>query len=385
MKRSVRFRFGALASGVALVLPGAAFAAALEHTVPSFVRIFYEDGTYGEVGLAYSAPDLDGKGGNVPPLLGGGRVDGNTGDLLENFWTFNAALKGDFKFDDRLSWLVTFDQPYSANTHYRQGSFPADFSYAGTDADLNTYQFTAGLAYDVHPAVKIYGGVRAQRLDATAALPILANYSIDADDDWGFGGYLGAAYSRPEIGLRVALTYASKIKHSLATTERSTLFGREEDTTDVETPQSVTLEAQTGVAEGTLVFGSIRWADWSEFAIEPQMYADITEVVLGERRALVDYPKDWWTYNLGVGRQLTEDFAASFSVTYEPQVNEVLTTLGPVDGRTTLNLGASYEVGRATISGGLVYGWLGDATNLLDTKYRDGTVFGAGLRVGYNF
>lgn len=385
MKRSVRLRFGALASGVALVLPGAAFAAALEQTVPSFVRIFFEDGTYGEVGIAYSAPDLDGKGGNVPPALGGGRVNGNSGDLLENFWTFNAALKGDFKFDDRLSWLVTFDQPYSANTHYRQGSFPAAFSYAGTDADLNTYQVTAGLAYDVHPNVKIYGGLRAQRLDATAALPILANYSIDADDDWGFGGYVGAAYSRPEIALRVALTYASRIKHSLDTTERSALFGRKDDTTDVETPQSVTLEAQTGVAAGTLVFGSIRWVDWSEFAIEPQMYADITEVVLGERRALVDYPKDWWTYNLGLGRQLTEDLAASFSVTYEPQVNEVLTTLGPVDGRTTLNLAASYEIGQATISGGLVYGWLGDATNLLDTKYRGGTVVGGGLRVGYNF
>jgi long-chain fatty acid transport protein len=107
--------------------------------------------------------------------------------------------------------------------------------------------------------------------------------------------------------------------------------------------------------------------------------------VLGERRPLVDYPKDWWTYNLGVARQFTPDFAASVSVTYEPQVNEVLTTLGPVDGRTTLNLGASYEIGQATLSAGFVYGWLGDATNLLDTKYRDGTVVGGGLRIGYAF
>ena len=386
MNRSFYCRCAALVSGAAaLALPGAASAAALEHTVPSFVRIFFEDGTYGELGLSYAAPDLDGKGANVPAALGGGRVDGNTGDLLKNYWSFSTALKGDFAFNDRLSWLLTFDQPYTAQTQYRQGSFPAGFSYAGTEADLDTYQLTAGLAYDATPNVKLYGGLRAQRMDATAALPILAGYRISADDDWGYGGYLGAAYHRPEIGLRVALTYASKISHALPTTESSTLFGSVNDTTDVDTPQSVTLEAQTGVAADTLVFGSVRWVDWSEFAIAPDMYADITELVLGERRPLVDYPKDWWTYNLGVARQFTPDFAASFSVTYEPQVNEVLTTLGPVDGRTTLNLGASYEIGQATVSAGLVYGWLGDATNLLDTKYRDGTVVGGGLRIGYNF
>ena len=385
MNRSFYYRCAALFSGVAaLALPGAVSAAALEHTVPSFVRIFFEDGTYGEIGLSYAAPDLEGKGATLPPSLGGVPVSGNTGDMLRNYWSASAALKGDFTFDERLSWLLTFDQPYTAQTQYRQGSFPAQFSYAGTEADLDTYQLTAGLAYDATPNVKIYGGLRAQRMDATAALPVLGNYAIKADDDWGFGGYLGAAYHRPEIGLRVALTYASKISHSLSTTETS-LLGRLEDTTDVDTPQSVTLEAQTGVAAGTLVFGSIRWVDWSEFTIEPEMYAQITAGILGEPRALVDYPEDWWTYNLGVARQFTPDFAASFSVTYEPQVNEVLTTLGPVDGRTTLNLGASYEIGQATLSAGLVYGWLGDATNLLDTKYRDGTVVGGGVRIGYAF
>ena len=386
MNRSFYCRCAALISGAsAFALPAAVSAAALEHTVPFFVRIFFEDGTYGEIGLSYSAPDLDGKGAILPPSLGGVPVSGDTGDLLRNYWSASAALKGDFTFNDRLSWLLTFDQPYTAQTQYKQGSFPAQFNYAGTEADLDTYQLTAALAYDATPNVKVYGGLRAQRMDATAALPVLSGYRISADDDWGYGGYLGAAYHRPEIGLRVALTYASKISHSLSTNERSDLFGSVNDTTNVDTPQSVTLEAQTGVAADTLAFGSIRWVDWSEFAIAPEMYADITGLVLGERRPLVDYPEDWWTYNLGVARQFTPDFAASVSVTYEPQVNEVLTTLGPVDGRTTLNLGASYDIGQATLSAGLVYGWLGDATNLLDTKYRDGTVVGGGVRIGYAF
>jgi long-subunit fatty acid transport protein len=386
---------GVLAGLAAIALPSLAAAAALERAVPAVVRILYEDGTYGELGVVYTDPDLEGKGAQLPPSLGGAFVRGNTGNLLGSDWKFSGALKGDF--NERLSYVILFDQPFVANTSYGLGSFPAgtfppNFNYKGTDADLDTYQFSGGLAYDATDNVKIYGGLRAQRLDANAAIPVLSGYSIDAEDDWGWGGFVGAAYARPELGLRVALTYATKITYSLDTTEKATVLtplGPQkvtvDDTTDVDTPQSATLEAQTGINEKTLIFGSVRWVDWSEFAIAPQLYGQVTKGLLGEKRPLVDYPKDWWTFNAGVARSFTEALAGTLSVTYEPQVDEVLTTLGPVDGRTTINAGASYDVGQVNISGGVSYGWLGDTTNLLDTKYRDGTIFAAGLRVGYSF
>jgi len=377
-------RLGALAAGAAtLALPASATAAALERAVPAVVRLLYEDGTYGELGAVYSHPDLEGKNGVLPPSLGGIPISGNTGNLLGSDWKFSGALKGDF--NARLSYILTFDQPYVANTHYNRGTFPPAFNYGGTDAELDTWAFSAGLAYDATDAIKIYGGLRAQRLDANAAIPFFSGYRIDADADWGFGGYVGAAYARPEIGLRVALTYQSKISYDLSTTERSDALGRMRDTTSVDTPQSVTLEAQTGINDKTLVFGSIRWVDWSEFAIAPRMYGDITALVLQERRALVDYEDDWWTYNVGVARQLTEDLAGTLSFTYEPQVDEVMTTLGPVDGRTAIGAGLSYDIGQINLAGGVSYGWLGDTTNLLDTKYRDGTVLNAAFRVGYSF
>lgn len=382
-----------LAGAAALAAPAAATAAALERSVPAVVRILYEDGTYGEIGVVYTRPDLEGQDANNP--FTGQRITGKTGNLLNSDFKFAGALKGDFAFDERLSWVLLFDQPYVANTSYGRGSFPAGglplvLNYKGTDADLDTFQISAGLAFDATENVKLYGGVRAQRLDARAAIPVLAGYRINADPDWGWGGYVGAAYARPELGLRVALTYATKINHKLDTTERSTnpFTGQRtkiDDRTKVDFPQSVTLEAQTGINPKTLVFGSVRWVDWSEFRIAPELYGQITQALLGENRALVDYPKDWWTYNLGVARRFTDELAGSFSVTYEPQVNEVLTTLGPVDGRTTLNLGLSYDFGKANVAGGISYGWLGDTTNLLDTKYRDGTIFAAGLRVGYSF
>ena len=123
-------------------------------------------------------------------------------------------------------------------------------------ADLKTYQISAVLAYDVNPNVKVYGGLRAQRLDAKAAVSFVHDYSVEADDKWGYGYLVGAAYERPEIALRVALTYHSKISYDLDTAETPARHRhRTTPSTDVDTPQSVQLDFQTGVAPQTLVFG----------------------------------------------------------------------------------------------------------------------------------
>ena len=257
-------------------------------------------------------------------------------------------------------------------------------------ADLKTYQITAALAYDVTPNVKVYGGLRAQLIEAKAAVSFVQNYSVDAENKWGYGYLLGAAYERPEIALRVALTYHSKISYDLSTAETIIPFAtgvpQTQDTnTDVDTPQSVQLDFQTGVAPKTLVFGYVRWVDWSEFAISPPVYEQVVAPLVGGPRPLVDYADDWWTYNLGIGRQLTDALAGSFSITYEPDVGGEMTSLGPYDGRTTGTAALSYDYGQWNFTGGLTYGVLGDTHNVLQTDYNDGTVWGAGLRVGYTF
>jgi long-subunit fatty acid transport protein len=348
------------------------------------VRLLYENGMYAEFGIQYVDPDQSGEGVDLSAVGGPALLPGNTGDLFGSSWYFSAAFKGDI--NEQFSYLLTFDQPFSANTDYSGGSFPAAiFTYDGSLAELNTYQISGVLAYDVNDNVKLYGGLRAQRLDAKAAIPFIGGYTVDADPNWSYGYLLGAAYARSDIALRVALTYFSEIEHDLDTDEFTTATGDVATSTDVNTPQSVTLDFQTGVAEGTLVFGSVRWVDWSEFAIEPPVYGQITSFLLGSPRPLVDYADDWWTYNLGVGRQLTDTLAGSLSVTYEPDVGGELTTLGPYDGRTTGTAALSYDYGQFNITGGLTYGKLGDTTNLLATDFNDGSVWGAGLRVGYTF
>ncbi len=100
----------------------------------------------------------------------------------------------------------------------------------------------------------------------------------------------------------------------------------------------------------------------------------------------MDYTDDWWTYTAGVGRRFSDTLSGTLSLTYEPSVGGELTTLGPYDGRTTVNAGLSYDINeKLNLSGGVSYGSLGDTYNILDTDYNDGSVWLAGLRVGYSF
>lgn len=387
---------GALAvAATALSLPPApAGAAGIERIAPSS-RVLFRDGRYMEFNLSYVSPTLRGRDAVLGPPFVAAPVpfEGRTTDLLDSHTQFSFAYKADLT--EQLSYALIIDEPYGADTNYGRGTFPAgpfppNFSYAGTTADLDSYQITGILAYDVTPQVKVWAGARAQRTEANAAIAFigptagLPSYTVSTDKDWAFGWLVGAAYEVPEIAARVALTYHSKIKHRFDTRE----FGGipipgiqpgGDTRTDMDTPQSVTLEAQTGIAEDTLLFGSVRWVEWSAFRIAPPTYTAIVG------RPLVDYESDWWTYTLGVGRRFSDEWAGAVSVLYEPQSNDVLTTLGPVDGRTAVTGSATYTMGQIELTGGLTYGWLGDTSNVLQTRYRDGDYWGLGLRVGYTF
>ncbi len=202
----------AATSLAALSLAPEVHAAALEQTVPSTIRLLYQEGTYAEVGALWSNPHQSGDGAVLPPfpplLPNGATLPGNTGDVFESYWAFSGAFKADL--NDKVSYALIFDQPLNAHTLYGAGSFPPlpfplpTSLYGGSMADLSTYQISGVVSYDVNPNVKVFGGARAQLLRAKAGVSFVNNYEVDADDKWGYGYLLGAAYERPDIALRVA-------------------------------------------------------------------------------------------------------------------------------------------------------------------------------------
>jgi long-chain fatty acid transport protein len=174
-------------------------------------------------------------------------------------------------------------------------------------------------------------------------------------------GWSGAGYEIPDIALRVALTYNSSIEHDLSTIEGSATIGAERtSTTAIDTPQSVNLNFQTGVAANTLLFAGVRWVEWSEFDITPTDYQ-----VLTGGRSLVSYDDDTITYTLGLAYRISETWVVPGWVTYEAPTGGFASNLDPTNGYHGGALGVQYAQGDVEVSAGISYVDIGDAQTRL--------------------
>jgi len=145
----------------------------------------------------------------------------------------------------------------------------------------------------------------------------------------------------------------------------------------------VNLEFQSGIATDTLVFGSIRWVEWSAFDISPTEY--LSAFFNPACDPLVAYESDRVTYTLGVGRKFNETWSGALIGTYEPSNGDITGNLGPVDGFKGIGVAATYTQGNIKVTGGVRYLWIGDATTTITADFQDNTALTAGLRVGVNF
>ena len=352
-------------SSVALTVgTGAGFAGGLERT-PQSMAVLFEEGRYMELSFGYVSPDVSG-------TLGGA----NSGDMLASYFNLGAAYKADL--NETLSYAIIFDQPYGADTDYPTGT---GNPFAGSTARVRSNAISGVLQYNMGNGASVYGGLRAQTLQAEAAiLPATANYSVESDTNFALGYLVGAAYERPDIALRVSLTYHSETTHDLQLDE-SWVLGADNQVQDVIMPQALNLEFQSGVAEDTLVFGSVRWVEWSETVVNPPEYNNLP----GVTRPLVFFDDDRITYTLGVGRRLNDTWSILGSVSYEETTGSQTGNLGPTDGFTAVSLGAIYRKDNMKITGGVRFAEIGDATSFSGASFTDNTAVAAGLRVGWSF
>ncbi|MEM6727743.1 MAG: outer membrane protein transport protein, partial [Pseudomonadota bacterium] len=203
----------------------------------------------------------------------------------------------------------------------------------------------------------IGGGMAAlQQAGATAQatamnFAINGGYQASIEDSWGMGYSLGAAYEIPDIALRLAVTYNSSVSHSGDTVETGVSNFSTSGVTEFDTPQSVNIDFQTGIAENTLLTASIRWAEWGEFdVIPPDLNSDLADL------------DNVYRYTLGVARRFSDEFAGSVTLSYEQEENDDnVSPLGPTDGLIGLTVGGSYESDGVTVSGGINYTMLGNA------------------------
>jgi long-chain fatty acid transport protein len=349
--------------------------------------ILFEQGTYVELGYTLSTPDVS---GDAVAGIGGAP----SGEVAPSFGF--ATLSYANQINERLTFSLVVDAPVGADVSYATGT---GYPFEGSEAELRSHQITAAARYELTDRVSVFGGLRAVRVhgEAYVTAPGFSYILDDAESDTGYGYMVGAAYEIPDIALRVALTYFSEVDVDFTSREALTPFddvppavlaaAAVPSNFGITLPDSVLLEAQSGVAEGTLVFGSIRWVDWSEFTITPNFYPDGAGGVGGD---LAFYRGDTITYTLGAARVLNENWTVLGSVLYEEGNGGFVGNLGPTDGRTALSIGARYTQGAVSISGGLQYSWIGDAQTAFGpfqpvASFTDNDALSASLRVGYRF
>lgn len=340
------------------------------------VGVLFQDGNYAEFSYGFVMPTVEGEDVAV---FGGSA----TGNVADDYGVLGFGYKRDI--DDKFSFAIIVDEPYGADILYPTGSSVA---LGGTEAILDSMALTGLLRYKIDENISVFGGIRAQSVEASVTLDGLAyggpppggvsGYTVDLERDVGYGYTLGAAYEIPDIALRVALTYISEIEHQFGTTDT---FGSTADT-EVTTPQAVNLDFQTGIAADTLLFGSIRWAEYSVVQVEPENFP------LG---SLTDID-DGFGYSVGVGRRFSDVFSASFTVGYEPEGDsDLVSPLSPTNGNYSIALGGQYTIDNVTLSGGIRYIVPGDAsaeTGTPDTAradFSDSSAIAIGMRVGYSF
>ena len=267
----------------------------------------------------------------------------------------------------------------------------------GTNVQISSQNFTGllGVKLGEKKNIQIYGGPTIQRLEGDVHLRGVAykgatGYDASIARNTDYGWMAGIAYLKPEIALKAALTYRSEIDHDVTMAENFPARGAAGVGTNeitVTTPKSVNLDFQTGINPTTLLTAKARWVPWSDFAIKPKIYNAAAIASGNGDLNLVDYSKDAWTAEVGLGKKLSPQLAISGAVGYDSGAGNPITSLGPVEGNWNVGLGAKYNLTPEwAISGGVKYLMFGDAKAKLpdgsivgDFQDNDGWVYGVRL------
>lgn len=305
-------------------------------------------------------------------------------DVSPDYSFLNLAFRTDIS--DDIALAIIQDEPYGASVDWTSlnGVTP---SYKGVKAEVKTSAITTLVSFDVDDNFIVYGGLKNQSVSASATNPLASypsGYEITTNTDSSMGYVLGAAVEQPEIALRVALTYHSKIKHDLTIVEKVGGVSFPTKPMSFYTPEAVNLDFQTGIAENTLLFGSVRHVKWKQFKLEPHVYT-----AGGTTAPLKEFTADSTSYSIGLGRKFTDQWSAA--VTYGTEAAEGVEggPLGPTDGYSKMGVGLTYTGDKASVTLGVQQIDLGNinlnSSGLVKAGMTSNTSLVTAVKVGYKF
>nr|WP_151834217.1 outer membrane protein transport protein [Acinetobacter junii] len=405
-------------SAMVMALSTHTYASALDQSGQSILP-FLESGNYFEANAFAVDASVSGVVHDRPNLVRENQSR-DTGDIGQNVQFYTAALK--LQLTDQFSFGLLYDQPFAAKTAYplrpNNSYSDNDFSQEGTSVDVESQDLSFIFGYSPYKNFQIYGGPVYQEVKGKASFRGMAyteafnGYEANFKEKGELGWLLGASYQIPEIALKAAVTYRSKIKYKFQVEE--SIFGEalqfvEPAKTTIETPQSVNIDFQTGVAEKTIAYMNLRWVNWKDFNIRPTQYNALTASYLDELTGgaykqgvdLDSYQKDQYNAIIGIGHQLTDKWSFATDVGWDSGTGDPASTLGPMKGSWSFGVGTQFNPApNYFIAAGVKYYWLGDAKSEDGAYYltidgikelaeqavfKNNHAIAYGLKIGYRF
>jgi len=325
---------------------------------------------------------------SVTGTYGSAVAGGTITDVAPDYSFVNLAFRTDIS--DDMALAIIQDEPYGANVNWTSDSGYSALgvpqtSYNGVKAQIKTSATTALVSYDAADNITVYGGLKSQSASASASNPLVGSYTISTNTDSSIGYVVGAAIEKPEIALRVAFTYHAKVSHDLAITETFTGGGVDfsvPSTLSFNTPEAYNIDFQTGVAENTLLFGTIRHVKWKQFLLEPKTYSSTTLA----NKPLKDYSNNTTTYSIGLGRKFTDQWSAAVTYGTEAAEGTAGGPLGPTDAFTKMGVGVTYTGEKSTVTLGVQKVNNGDIElEPVPATMSGNTTLVTAIKIGYKF
>lgn len=337
----------------------AAVAGGFETTALS-TSFMYESGSYGEASFSSRTYDIT------------GTVYAPTGSPVKNLSKPAFAFKSDI-----------FDNIALGLSYYNQGAVQLDYSGAGSAlaaglpvVDLTIDALTLQAKYDYSKNIGAIAGIKMTTVqDASAFIFAGAGLPVTTITGKSELGYIvGASYSIPEIAFRAELLYETETNFSLDT---ASVAGAGQTTGSI--PDYMTLNFQSGVADGTLVFGSMRRADWANHQLRVHPQATDTSSFTNTT-----------TINVGVGRKVTDALSLIGTYGTEAKGDAAGTSLlSMTNGYQGITIAGRYALENATITAGYNYTMFGDKTitppGQAAGSFTGNKVTGFGVKVGFSF
>lgn len=338
----------------------------------------YQKGNYGEVSYAPITYDVTGSAFN-----GATHVNRKTAKNQTR-----AAVSFKTSYEDFDVGLTRFN---SATIQMSGGA--ATFGTGGTwvpDADMP--QTTTSLIgkYGVSDNLGILLGVNRNTLAKSFVTTIVGRYDIDAASSTGT--VMGVVYSKPEIALRVELlsqpksTLTSNTKLTISTVGAATPYNGANVASfnsKASLPDRLTLNFQSGIAEDTLLYGSIHQAKWAT--------AQITVPTGLATTSVSSSFTDTTDYSLGVARKMSDSLVVTGSLNHASGSGKTGTSLFTMsNGHIGASLGARYTFDKFTVSGGYSFTRIGGvkitpAGQSNYANYSGNSVSAFALKIGVSF